>query len=500
MMARHSLPYSLRLAELLSGFGAPQGGNPAIAGIAMDSRSVRPGYLFLACRGIASHGLRFAAEAIERGAAAIAWEPGEGIEVAGLGVPTVRVEALARRAGEIAARFYGDPSRRLRVIGITGTNGKTSVAHYLAQSLDRPPAARAAIIGTLGVGLYGEAAASAHTTPDAVTNQRLLAGFRDRGATAVAMEVSSHALDQARVGGVHFETAVFTNLSHDHLDYHGSLEAYAEAKRRLFRWPALEAAVVNVDDEVGARILAELPTGVRGIACSMRGPVADRESVWASELTRGAAGMAFRLHTPWGVAAVQSRLVARFNVSNLLATAAVLLLGGMPLAEVVARLERVRPVAGRMETFGGVERPLAVVDYAHTPDALEQALRAVREHAAGRVICVFGCGGDRDAAKRPQMGRIAERLADIVILTNDNPRTERPERIIDDIRAGLTAPELAPVMLDRRAAIEAALALATPDDVVLIAGKGHEDYQIIGKQRFDFSDRAVVADWLEAAR
>ncbi len=500
MMANHSLPYSLRLAELLTGFGTPRGGNPAIDGIAMDSRSVRPGYLFLACRGIASHGLRFAAEAIGRGAAAIAWEPGEGIEVAGLGVPTVRVEALARRAGEIAARFYGDPSRRLRVIGITGTNGKTSVAHYLAQSLDQPPAARAGIIGTLGVGLYGETVASTHTTPDAVTNQRLLASFRDRGASAVAMEVSSHALDQARVGGIHFETAVFTNLSHDHLDYHGSFEAYAEAKRRLFGWPALEAAVVNADDAVGARILAELPTGVRGIACSIRGPVAGSESVWASELARGSTGMVFRLHTPWGVAVVQSRLLARFNVSNLLVTAAVLLLGGMPLAEVVTRLERVRPVVGRMETLGGGDRPLAVIDYAHTPDALEQALRAVREHAAGRVICVFGCGGDRDAAKRPQMGRIAERLADIVILTNDNPRTERPEEIVADIRAGLTAPELASVMLDRRAAIEAALALASPDDVVLIAGKGHEDYQIIGKQRFDFSDRAVVADWLEATR
>ncbi len=495
-MMSQPLSHPLRLADLFDGIGTPRGGNPVISGVAMDSRAVRPGDLFLACRGIGSHGLAFAADAIDRGAAAIAWEP-DGFEAVNLPLPTVRVGALARRAGEIAARFYAHPSEHLAVVGITGTNGKTSIAHYLAQSFDRP-GERAAIIGTLGAGLYGEAEQSAHTTPDAVTNQRLLAGFLAQGARRVAMEVSSHALDQARVGGIRFTTAVFTNLSHDHLDYHGSLDAYAEAKRKLFAWSGLEAAVVNADDAVGREILATLPQGVRGVACSLRGASAGVASVWASDIRHGRRGMDFVLHTPWGDAVVESALVARFNVANMLATAAVLLLDGRPLDEVVAALGALRPVTGRMESFGGDDRPLAVVDYAHTPEALRQALEAVRPHAEHRVICVFGCGGDRDAAKRPVMGRIAETLADIVIVTSDNPRGERPERIADEILAGLVQPDLVPVVLDRRAAIEAALDLADPGDVVLIAGKGHEAYQIIGQQRFPFSDREVVQQWLEA--
>ncbi len=496
MMSGRRLSSLPRLTDLFSGIAVPQTGNPEIAGIAMDSRSVRPGYLFLACKGLSSHGMAFAADAIAQGAAAIAWEPG-GFEAANLPLPAIRVERLGERAGEIAARFYGRPSEQLDVIGITGTNGKTSIAHYLAQSLDRPEA-RAGIIGTLGVGLYGEAVSSAHTTPDVVSNHRLLAEFLSRGAATVAMEVSSHALDQGRVNALHFNTAVFTNLSHDHLDYHGSLDAYAAAKRKLFAWPGLESVVINADDAVGAELLQQLPSTVRRVACSLHGPVADLPSVWAANIEATAAGMAFDLHTPWGEGRVQSRLVARFNVANLLETAAVLLLRGEDFASVVQRLAQLRPVPGRMETFGGDGQPLVIIDYAHTPDALQQALQAARAHAADRVICVFGCGGERDAAKRPAMGRIAESLADIAIITNDNPRGEAAEQIVADIRRGLSAPDLFPVMLDRKAAIEAALALAGADDVVLIAGKGHEDYQIIGNQRFPFSDRAVVAEWLEA--
>ena len=474
----------------------PQGGDPEITGVTMDSRSVRPGYLFLACKGLSSHGMSFAAEAIERGAAAIAWEP-DGFEAATLPLPAIRVEKLGQRAGEIAAKFYGYPSEQLDVIGITGTNGKTSVAHYLAQSLDRPEAP-AAIIGTLGVGLFGQAKASAHTTPDVVSNHRLLAEFLGRGAASVAMEVSSHALDQGRVNALHFTTAVFTNLSHDHLDYHGSLDAYAAVKRKLFFWPGLEAAVINADDEVGVGLLQQLPSTVRGIAYSLSRPVAGCSSVWASNIEANAIGMAFDLHTPWGGARVQSQLVAEFNVANLLATAAVLLLRGETFTAVVERLQQVRPVTGRMETFGGGGRPRIIIDYAHTPDALKQSLQAARAHAGDRVICVFGCGGDRDTAKRPEMGRVAESLADIAVLTNDNPRSERPEQIIADIRSGLSTADRFPVVLDRKEAIEAALASANAEDVVLIAGKGHEDYQIIGKQRFRFSDRAVVMDWLGA--
>ncbi len=497
-MMSQPLSQQLRLADLFDGIATVSGGNPPIGGLAMDSRLVRPGDLFLACRGLTSHGLSFASDAIDRGAVAIAWEP-DGLEAVNLPLPTVRVARLAERAGEIAARFYGHPSASLGVIGITGTNGKTSIAHYIAQSFDRP-GDRAGIIGTLGTGLYGEVARTTHTTPDAVTNQRLLAECLARGASRVAMEVSSHALDQGRVGGVRFSTAVFTNLSHDHLDYHGSLEAYAAAKRKLFSWPELEAAVVNVDDAVGREILASLPDGVRKVACSLQGPVGGVLSFWASEIGHGARGMDFRLHTPWGDAMIESRLVGRFNVANMLATAAVLQLDGRPFDDVVEALRALQPVCGRMETFGGDGQPLVVVDYAHTPDALRQVLEAVRPHAEHRVICVFGCGGDRDTAKRPLMGRIAEQLADITILTNDNPRSEQPERIVADIRAGLAEPDLMPVMLDRKAAIEAALALADTGDVVLIAGKGHEDYQIIGTQRFPFSDRDVVRAWLEGRR
>ena len=498
MMSGQWLSPVLRLSDLFSGIAMPQGGNPEISGIAMDSRSVRPGYLFLACKGLSAHGMAFAADAVERGAAAIAWEP-DGFDALSVPLPAIRVERLGERAGEIAAKFHGYPSEQLDVIGITGTNGKTSVAHYVTQSLDQPEA-RTGIIGTLGVGLYGEAVTSGHTTPDVVSNHRLLAGFLRRGASSVAMEVSSHGLDQGRVNGVRFSTAVFTNLSHDHLDYHGSLEAYADAKRRLFSWPGLESVVVNVDDAVGAQILRQTPAELRRVACSLQGPVPGVLSVWADNIESAAAGMAFDLHTPWGRGRVHSQLVATFNVANLLSTAAVLLLRGMPFASVVDCLQQVRPVAGRMETFGGHGLPLVIVDYAHTPDALAQSLVAARAHAEHRVLCVFGCGGDRDAAKRPEMGRIAESLADIAIITNDNPRGESPERIVADIRRSLKAPELFPVMLDRKAAIEAALQLAGPGDVVLVAGKGHEDYQLIGSQRFPFSDRTVVADWLEARR
>ncbi len=495
MMSRQSASVTCRIADLLGSLGQVSGGNPEIAGLTMDSRAVRPGYLFLACKGAASHGLEFAAEAIERGAAAIAWEPA-GFDVARLSVPMARVEYLAARAGEIAARFYGFPAEQLRVIGVTGTNGKTSIVHYIAQCLDRA-GSTVGLIGTLGVGLYGKAAASTHTTPDAVRNQQLLAEFLQNGAGSAVMEVSSHALDQGRVNAIRYATAVFTNLTHDHLDYHGDMATYAAAKRKLFATPGLEAAVINADDVVGSALLSELPRGVRRVAYSLRGPVPGVMSVWADRLASHPEGMAFELHTPWGDASLQSRLLADFNVANLLAAASVLLLASIPFDEVVSLLQQVTSVVGRMETLGGGEQPLVVVDYAHTPDALAQSLMALRAHTQGKLICVFGCGGDRDADKRPEMGRIVEQKADVGIITNDNPRFEAPESIVQDIQRGLRHVDVMPVVLDRRDAIEAALRLAAPGDAVLIAGKGHEEYQIIGRQRFPFSDRLVVTEFLE---
>lgn len=494
MMSHHLSSHQCLFSDLLGSLGQVVGGNPEIRGLTMDSRAVRPGYLFLACKGLSAHGLEFAAEAIERGAVAIAWEPA-GFDVAGLPVPMARVAGLTARAGEIAARFYGYPSEQMMVVGITGTNGKTSVAHYLAQCLDQP-GERAGLIGTLGVGLYGEAVHSGHTTPDVVTNQRLLAGFLQSGATSTMMEVSSHALVQGRVNAIRFATTVFTNLSHDHLDYHGDMASYAEAKRKLFFTPGLESAVINIDDEVGRRLLEDLPADTRKVACSLRAPLPGTMSVWAESIRSLPEGMAFSLHTPWGRASLQSQLVGEFNVANLLSTAAVLLLSGMPFERVVALLQRVRPVAGRMETFGGGEQPLVVVDYAHTPDALEHSLQALRSHTEGKLICVFGCGGDRDVAKRPEMGRIVEQLADIALITNDNPRTESAEKIVSEIQQGLSLPDAMPVVFDRRDAIEEAIRLAGKGDAVLIAGKGHEDYQIIGRQRFPFSDREVVVQYL----
>ncbi|EIL93538.1 UDP-N-acetylmuramoyl-L-alanyl-D-glutamate--2,6-diaminopimelate ligase, partial [Rhodanobacter sp. 115] len=303
------------------------------------------------------------------------------------------------------------PSSKLRVIGVTGTNGKTSTVQLLAQALAFL-GHRAATIGTLGAGLHGQLREGERTTPDAISVQGLLADFRDAGASHVAMEVSSHALDQGRVAGVGFEVAAFTNLTRDHLDYHGSMEAYGAAKAKLFAWPGLQAAAINIDDAFGRQLAAHLPEGVRALRLSAAGDAT--ADVVAEQVVTSAEGIAFALRTPWGAQAVRSSLLGRFNVDNLLAVAACLGALGEPFARVVAALESLQPINGRMNRLGGHDGlPLAVVDYAHTPDALEQALTALRAHCDGRLICVFGCGGERDAGKRPQMGAIAERLADV---------------------------------------------------------------------------------------
>jgi UDP-N-acetylmuramoyl-L-alanyl-D-glutamate--2,6-diaminopimelate ligase len=353
-------------------------------------------------------------------------------------------------------------------------------------------ARRCAIIGTLGYGFPGALDPSLHTTPDWITLHRLLAEFLAQGAAYVSMEVSSHALDQGRVNAVAFDVAVFTNLTREHLDYHRDMETYGNAKAALFAFPDLKYAVINVDDAFGRALIERVRGRLMVLSYGLAGG-----DVRALALHPQPEGLILRVATPLGEAEITSALLGRFNAYNLLAALATLLALGMDLAEAVARLGQVRPMAGRAECFGGGRRPLVIVDYAHTPDALAQVLHALREHAKGRLWCVFGCGGERDRGKRPEMGRIAETLADEVILTDDNPRREDPERIIADILAGMHA---APrVLRDRRAAIAHAITGAAPGDIVLVAGKGHEDYQQVGEERRPYSDRDTVRGLLGGA-
>lgn len=494
---------TVMLRELLAGIvEVPASVDSEVRNVCIDSRHCTPGSVFLACAGISSHGLDYLDQALRLGAKTVLWEPNQerGEERGDTHLPedaiTLKVEQLSRHVGTIAARMHGDPSECMPVVGVTGTNGKTSVAHLSAQALTLL-GMRSALFGTLGYGFPESLQEASHTTPDAVRLQQMLAAVLEDGAAAVAMEVSSHALDQHRVDGVHFRTAVFTNLTHEHLDYHGDIGRYAEAKRRLFGWPGLGNAVINVDDAVGMDFLRGLDGEVRSYAVSLDAErVQDIEAdhrVWAEDVEYGDAGLVIRLVIDGEARTLNSSLLGRFNVANLLSVAAVLLSLGYGGDSVVSALARVQPVAGRMQRLGGGGQPMVIVDYAHTPDALMQVLSAAREHTAGSLVCVFGCGGDRDRGKRPEMGRIAERLADRVVVTDDNPRTEDGEEIVKEILAGIRAPDAATVERDRAAAIRLAMAGARQGDTVVIAGKGHEDYQIVGNERRRFSDAETAA-------
>jgi UDP-N-acetylmuramoyl-L-alanyl-D-glutamate--2,6-diaminopimelate ligase len=482
-----------RLADLLDRIAdTRQAGDTVVRGLTLDSRQVHAGDAFIALRGARAHGITFAPAALAQGASAVIAETPAPTPASGESrgeAPLIWVDDLRDRVGEIAARFFGRPSSALRTIGVTGTNGKTSIVQLLAAALNGL-GQRAATIGTLGAGFVGALRAGERTTPDAISVQALLAEFRDHGASHVAMEVSSHALEQGRVNAVGFEVAVFTNLTRDHLDYHGTMEAYGAAKARLFAWPGLQSAVINVDDAFGRTLASRLQAGTQRLRYALEAQDAE---VRAGDVRASDAGLAFTLHTPWGSGAVQSALLGRFNVYNLLAVAATLGALGQPFAHIVKALQTLAPVPGRMNRLGGGNaQPLVVVDYAHTPDALEQALGSLRAHCAGRLVCVFGCGGERDAGKRPLMGAIAERLADRVIVTDDNPRSEDGAAIVRQIVAGLARPERAVVERDRAAAIALALRSAHGGDAVLIAGKGHEPYQEIGGQRLPFDDLDVA--------
>lgn len=462
---------------------------PAAQGMTADSRRVQRGDVFLAYPGGAHDGRRHIAQAIHAGAAAVLWEPSEFAWDVAWSVPHLPVAALRERAAALASGWYGTPSQALWMSGVTGTNGKTSVAHWLAQAFTAL-GRKTATIGTLGNGFPGALDVATHTTPDAVTLQGLLAGYRDAGAAGVVMEVSSHGLDQGRVAEVGFDVAVLTNLSRDHLDYHGSMEAYAAAKARLFRWPGLKRAVINADDAFGAALAAQIQ-GTQVITYGLeRGTLRAR-------MQADRQGLTLDIVSPWGNAALHSPLLGAFNAHNLLAALGGLLAAGVDMDDAVTALQAVRAVAGRMQIVAGQPgQPVVVVDFAHTPDALEKVLVTLKAllTGQGRLICVFGCGGGRDAGKRPLMGAAVAALADRAIVTSDNPRHEDPAAIVSDILAGMPAGQT--VLLDRRAAIRAALCEAGAEDIVLLAGKGHEDYQEIHGVKHPFSDLDEARDAL----
>ncbi|MDQ6916704.1 MAG: UDP-N-acetylmuramoyl-L-alanyl-D-glutamate--2,6-diaminopimelate ligase [Pseudomonadota bacterium] len=461
--------------------------------ITSDSRDVRAGDAFAAYPGTRQDGRAFIADAIDRGAGAVLWE------IAGFNwnhawrIPHLPLDDLKSKVGAIADFIYGHPSRDLWMVGVTGTNGKTSCAHWIATGLEAS-GRRSAVLGTLGNGMISALSPATNTTPDAALLQETLAALKAAGAEAVAMEVSSHGLEQGRINGVAFDVALFTNLSRDHLDYHGTMGAYGAAKARLMAWPGLRVAVINADDPFGQSLIESARPKGRKVLTYGFGAA----DIGGSRLMPSPAGLAFEVHTPWGKGEVETALVGAFNASNLLGVLGVLLVSGIGFDEALGFIARAEAPPGRMQRSGGGYAPLVVVDYAHTPDALEKVLTALRPAVAhgGELVCVFGCGGERDRGKRPEMGRVAAKLANRVVITNDNPRSEDPEQIASEIVHGIrdTGNRRYGVQLDRAAAIAGAIASAHVGDVVLLAGKGHEPYQEAAGERQPF------LDWDHASR
>lgn len=481
------------LAELCSGAGVPA---PALAltGLALDSRRVGPGTAFVALSGTRAHGLDFLDAALEAGASAVlypegdpAWGPERARRCERAGVPAVAVPELARRLGAIAARHFNDPSAALEaVIAVTGTDGKTSVSHFAAAMLDEP-GAPAGVLGTLGQGRPGALSEAGLTTPDAIGVQAGLRGLVDSGMRRVALEASSHGLAQFRLDGTRIDVAVLTQLGRDHLDYHGSQEAYAAAKARLFAWPGLRAAVLNAEDPFGRALAERLAADVRAVTYGR-----EHGQLRARDVRAETDGLRFELVVDDTSERVHVPLLGRFNVDNLLAACGALSALDLDAREIIWRLGRIRAVPGRMEAFRARGSATVVVDYAHNAGSLAAVLAALREHVGGRVWCIFGAGGDRDRGKRPLMAAAAAQAADRVIVTDDNPRHEGPDAIVEAIVAGMPADADFTVERDRDRALALALERATADDAILLAGKGHETGQVRGERTIPWSDRAAA--------
>ncbi|MFO1391288.1 MAG: UDP-N-acetylmuramoyl-L-alanyl-D-glutamate--2,6-diaminopimelate ligase [Agitococcus sp.] len=464
-----------------------------ISGLSANSRLIKHGDVFIALQGQQHDARKFIPQAIAQGAVAVLCQT-EGETVKQGSVPIIAIKDLPQHLGDIAARFYGHASQDLTVLAVTGTNGKTSCAQLLAHACSFL-GKKSAVLGTLGNGLVGELVPSSHTTLDALQLQQKLAQFKQAGAQVVALEASSHGLEQGRLSATHIDTAIFTNLSRDHLDYHGTMEAYQQAKALLFKWPTLKTAILNADDPVADEYQQLLKPNVKCWRYSQN-PHSNADFV-AIEVKPSLQGLVVKVKTPKGIVAINSQLLGRFNVSNLLAVLAGLLSIDVSLTDAINTLNHVQAVKGRMQCLSN-GNITAVVDYAHTPDALEKVLHSLREHTQGQLWCVFGCGGDRDKGKRAMMGEIASRLADKVVVTADNPRSEPVSQILDQIVQGVTLNSGTYwVMADRKQAINYALSSAQAGDMVLIAGKGHEDYQEINGVRYPFDDAAIVHNYLE---
>lgn len=503
----------------------PQAAMTEVNGVQLDSRLVKPGQLFVAYPGHANDGRQYIKQAVDAGATVVLFEQNNSETilktllndnqqvaasaqtlsgVAPLGLYNYKeavlipVKNLSSQVSHIAARFYGNPTNKMSVVGVTGTNGKTSCAYLMAQALEflQYPTL---MLSTVGNGNPSNLQATENTTPDAIVIQRLAAEYLAQKNYHMTMEVSSHGLVQSRVAAVQYKIAVFTNLSQDHLDYHSDMESYFQAKRQLFIREELEAAVINADDEYGRRLLADDAVACRKIAFSCEQKNEDlniQNWIVAKNLTFNMRGIQAELHTPWGTSKLRSGLLGHFNLSNLLAVAASL--GEMfgDIDKWIVALNAAKAVPGRMQNFTASSKATVVVDYAHTPDALDKTLTSLREHCAGELWCIFGCGGDRDNTKRPLMGAVAEKKANRVIITDDNPRTESSEEIVSMIRSGMKD-QSSQYIQKRKEAIEFALNHTTPNDIILVAGKGHEDYQQIGNKKVHYSDLETVASLME---
>jgi UDP-N-acetylmuramoyl-L-alanyl-D-glutamate--2,6-diaminopimelate ligase len=488
------------LSELLKGIQPiTEKEDRLIHNIQTDSRKINEGDLFIALPQAES----FIDSALEKNVATILIDTQSNFTPQHLDAkhcPIIKIDSLKQTIGTLAARFYHEASTKMHVVGITGTNGKTSCSQFIAQALSTLTI-KTAVIGTLGTGFVDALHESTHTTPDVIRNHQLLADFYQNNATHVAMEVSSHALDQGRIDGIQVKTAIFTNLTHDHLDYHQTLEAYGEAKKKLFIHPNLQQAIINADDPFGKTLLLALHPVLPCFAYALQ-PHADLAAlnipmVIAKNIITNADGIHATVETPWGTNVLETHLLGRFNLHNVLATLTYLCSQNISLEAALNAVSKLHAVDGRMQRYGGIDSPLIVIDYAHTPDALEKALQALREHCTGQLYCVFGCGGSRDKSKRPAMGKYAETYADHLIITNDNPRHDIPEEIAADICKGLQHPEKATIELDRKQAIQDALTKANQNDIVLIAGKGHETTQHIGDHKIPFNDAHIVLHFLK---
>ena len=484
---------STSLGELLPEHNLPeQFAGLNITGLTIDSREVKPGYLFIAVQGLQVHGKAFIDQAVANGAVAVLID--EETFDKNVSIPIIFIEGLENKLSQIAGSFFSHPSKAMAVVGITGTNGKTTCSHLLGQALSTFKK-KVGVLGTLGFGLVDSSEEplidTGMTTPDAIQTQKILAEFCIQDCETIVMEVSSHALEQGRVSDVAIDTAVFTNLTHDHLDYHGSMDAYGQAKQKLFAMPTIKSAIVNQDDDFSKVIVPTLSESCRLLTYSVDSQKSNfkksQNHFNLHSIQFAGSGMNAKLMTPDGEFEFASQLIGRFNLSNLLAVVAVLYEQGEPLKDIVAVLPYLKPVPGRMELIPNTLGVQVVIDFAHTPDALQNTLKTLSSDLQGSLWCIFGCGGDRDRQKRPEMARVAEKFADHVVVTSDNPRTESPIQIFADIEKGFVHPR--EVIVDRSTAIEYAITEAQAGDTILIAGKGHEDYQLIGDKKFPFSDQ-----------